>query len=250
MLLNRPEGVRVQDGLGHASFFPAAGGGGPIAFDEFDYAETSSSASTLAVTGVTVDAGDFLVALASVFNASGSTMDVSDPTNGTWTVPTGSPVLPVADSQAHIQYFTNSAALSAASVTFDPVGTSSDIDAVVCEISGAATSAFDQYVENTGTIAANSPATATVTTGTLSQNNNLIFSVCTHTFSDRTFTEDAAFTLIAEDEDNSSAQAFHSQRLTTPTSATTAVTITIEIGDGINSDDAPWAIAAIVVKEG
>ena len=29
MLLNRPEGVRVADGLGHASFYPAAGGGFP-----------------------------------------------------------------------------------------------------------------------------------------------------------------------------------------------------------------------------
>ena len=221
-----------------------------IAFDEFDYAETSSSADTQDVTGVTVDSGDFLVALVSVFNTTGSTMAVSDATNGTWTVPSGSPVLPDASSQAHIQYFTNSAALSAASITFDPVGTSSDIDAVVCEISGAATSGFDQYVEATGAWVGSAGFTASVTTATLAQANNLIFSVMTHTGASTNFGEDASFTLIAEDTDNAGAQAFHSQRLTTATSATTAVTVTAT-GDILLGDlnNYTWGIATIVVKE-
>ena len=49
-----------------------------IAFDEFDYAETGSSATSVAVTNVIHDAGDLLVAVAAVFNSSGSTMTVSD----------------------------------------------------------------------------------------------------------------------------------------------------------------------------
>ena len=220
-----------------------------IAFDEFDYAETASSQTSLGVTGVTVDAGDFLVAKAGVFNSSGSTMDVSDATNGTWTVPTGSPVLADANSQAHIQYFTNSGALSAATVTFDPVGTSSDIDAVVAEISGAATSGFDQYVENTGSIPGGGTSPPPVDTGTLAQANNLIFGIFTHSGSTgRALGAGASFTLIAEDEDNSTSQCFFSERLTTATSATTPVTVngSIGLGDGFGYT---WAIAAIVVKE-
>lgn len=218
-----------------------------IAFDESDYAETGASASTLDVTGVIHDSGDLLIALASVFNVSGSTMTVSGSINGTYTVATGSPVLPDANSQAHTQYFENAAG-GTETVTFDPVGASSDIDAVVVEVSGAATSgALDQYVEATGTVADNAPGTATVTTATLAQANNIVLAVMTHTGGSlRTLTTDAAFTFIAEDEDNATSQAIHTEyKLVT---ATTAVTATVAIGSA-NDGGLTWGIAASVFKE-
>lgn len=55
MLLNRPEGVRVQDGLGHASFQPAAGGFPRTALlDDFNRANEGPppSANWSNITGV------------------------------------------------------------------------------------------------------------------------------------------------------------------------------------------------------
>lgn len=216
-----------------------------IAFDEHDYAETTSSATSLAVTGVAHDAGDLLVALVSVFNTAGNTMTVSDPTNGTWTVATGSPVLPDANSQGHIQYLQNASG-GTVTVTCDPTGTSSDIDAVICEVSGAATSGvLDQYVEATGA-GLSTNTTATVTTGTLAQANNIIFAICTHTGPTTGLTSDATFTFIAEDEDNATSQAIHTEyKLVT---ATTAVTATVVI-TGPGETGWTWGIAAAVFKE-
>lgn len=217
-----------------------------IAFDESDYAETASSASTLDVTGVVHDASDLLVALASVFNSSGSTMTVSGSINGTFTVATGSPVLPDANSQAHIQYFENAAG-GTETVTFDPVGASSDIDAVIAEVSGAATSgSLDQYVEATGTMPLSTAGTATVTTATLAQANNIVFAVMTHTGdSTRTLTTGTGFTFIAEDEDNTTSQAIHTEYKLV--SATDAVTATVDFGSVGSA--ATWGIAAAVFKE-
>ena len=219
-----------------------------IAFDESDYAETSASATSLDVTGVVVDAEDFLLGLSSCFDGGGvSTMAVSH-SEGSWTAPAGTPVLADANGGAFINYFNNSGG-GTFTVTFTPGGGSSDIDAVVIEVSGAASSAFDQYVEATGTFTSSAGGTATVTTGTLAQANNLIFTVLTHNGANRTFTEDAAYTLVAEDEDNATSQAFHSQRITTATSDTGAKTATVALGTAAGADTVTWAIAAIVVKE-
>jgi hypothetical protein len=201
--------------------------------------DSLASSSTIAV-----NAGDLIVVCSGVFNALGSSVTVTDDVNG-GSYTQAFQVAPDASSLAQIHYRENSAASAALTVTVNPTGAVASIGFSIAVVRAAATaSALDSQNTATGAVGL-FESTATITTPTLAQADEVIFACMTHTAGTRGLTSDAAFTLLGENENNSTFQAYLGEY--DIVAATTAVTATVVIAaDGLTTGT--WGIGFAAFK--
>lgn len=153
---------------------------------------------------ITIASGALVVVLTSVWNSSGSTATVSDGTAGTYTQAVT--LNSGANETIFIHYFENHPG-GTVTVTVNPVGSGADIDFVIVEVSGAATSGA---LDNTNT-ATGTTSTPAIASGALDQADEIIFAILTHTSPTQAITPDATYTQAGENENNSSGQCFNAQ---------------------------------------
>lgn len=92
-------------------------------------------------------------------------------------------------------------AAGSTTVTITPPGTGSDAQIVISEWSGLTTT--DPLDVETGATTASGTSHATGSTGTTTQNNELVMVAITHTGSTTTLTQDGTMTLLHEEENGS-----------------------------------------------
>jgi hypothetical protein len=189
-----------------------------------------------------VEAGSTLFCCTVVANTNGSTLAVSDGLNGSWGSPAVSKALTGATSlQVYIHYFPNTVG-GTPTVTVNPGGASADAFwFVIGEIDDADAAPLDKTASAEDTVAG---PNASVSTGVLTQNDEVVIAVMAHNGVDDTpINEDTgdAFTLLAEDEDNSPGQAGSAQYKIVSTTASIQVDWFLEI-------NAPWIAAVATFK--
>lgn len=175
--------------------------------------------TTIALTGVA--AGALLVSTNAVFSSSwDGTIAVSGGCASSWAQATSGGS--TANGKGFIWYCANATGGST-TVTINPNGASADIIPTLSEYGGNAASPLDVApTATTGTLSTGG-ATASIASGTLAQVNEVIVGLTINTVADdRTITQNATYTLIAEDE-TQFAQAYNaSDKIVSSTSSDTA----------------------------
>ena len=187
-----------------------------------------SGANSANLTRNSVGAGNLLVICVSTFNTSGAAATVSDNVNaGNYTQ---AYTLENPSNGWCQQYYHTNVGSGNTQVTVDPTGSSADIDFTITEISGAALSSVldTATTTNSGTYDNAAGGTATITTATLAQANNVAVASMTNNGNSNALTPDATFTQVGENENNSSGQCYNAERKLL--SSTAAVTATWAIG--------------------
>jgi hypothetical protein len=181
------------------------------------------STDTTAITIQSTTAGSLLVYTAAFFSGAGAVL-TGITGAGTWSAAT----ISSGDSSSHVQiwYAPNvSGSVTSLTVSRTSTGTNMDLEGDVLEFSAAATSTpLDQDVNDSATTS----SLMTTVFGELSQADEVLINIGSHTGADATLSADtgAGWTLISTNPDNDSGQTYLSQYLIV--SATTALSPTID----------------------
>lgn len=177
---------------------------------------TFEPTTTVVRTGVT--AGNLLVVPIAYFQGTGRTITLASSPSNTWT----RHVQSNGDANSHIEiWYAANAAAGDTTLTFGWSAGSGNgqLEGDVLEFSSAATgSPADATATNTGTSTGPS-----VASGALSQADEVLIALASHTGTDTTFAPDGTYTQISENEDNDTGQTYHSQyRIVASASSDTA----------------------------
>jgi hypothetical protein len=186
--------------------------------DRIDVDEGGVGTTTVSVPSVA--AGSALVFIGGAFyNGTFLSLGVTDDKSGSWQTANdyngGS-----AGSLIHIKYALNVTGGTTV-ITLDLNGDSGGthtIEGDVLELAGVATSSALDAVVNANPVGNSSAATAV--SGTLAQNDEIIFAIMSHLGADTTLAGDGTYTAISENEDNDAGTAYNSQYKIVATSAT------------------------------
>ena len=190
-----------------------------------------------------VTGGSLLVTCASLFN-SGSGITISDDVNGTHTQAFSKTRIGDSNQEIHCYYFAN-AGSGSTTVTVNPGGASSLINAFVAEFSGVVTtSPLDTTATDEAAISASSTYTASITTGTLAQAENVVVGIYRHSCTTHTTAPGSTYTELAESETSSFSPYNGEYKLVSSTSA-----VTVDWAEATNSGGAcAWIAGAAVFK--
>jgi hypothetical protein len=179
------------------------------------------STDTTAITIQSTTAGSLLVYVAAFFAGSGAVI-TGITGAGTWS----SATISNGDANSHVQiwYAPNvSGSVTSLTVSRTSNGLNLDLEGDVLEFSSAATSTpLDQDVNDSAT----SSSLMTTVFGELSQADEVLINIGSHTGADATLSADAGWNLISTNPDNDNGQTYLSQYLIV--SATTALSPTID----------------------
>jgi hypothetical protein len=180
------------------------------------------STDTTAITIQSTTAGSLLVYVAAFFASVGGAVITGITGAGTWS----SATISNGDANSHVQiwYAPNvSGSVTSLTVSRTSNGLNLDLEGDVLEFSSAATSTpLDQDVNDSAT----SSSLMTTVFGELSQADEVLINIGSHTGADATLSADAGWNLISTNPDNDNGQTYLSQYLIV--SATTALSPTID----------------------